>query len=147
MMRGFRVVLGVSSLAIALIPGMVWGEMPGVTQELAQDLRQQTASRSQGGEAAPFRVGNRSNHPVRVVILKRRGNGDPAHWDFAPGEGGSEGLLLSLEEDPLVLQPGDVVVSFALDGSRRYWGPNIVGESVAPFWDPVRRIWSMILQP
>lgn len=108
---------------------------------------QTTASRTLRGEAAPFRVGNRSPHPVRVVLLKRRGNGDPAHWDFAPGEGGSEGLLLSLEEDPLILEPGDVVVSFALDGSRRYWGPNIVGESQAPFWDPMRRIWSMILQP
>jgi hypothetical protein len=99
----------------------------------------------------PFRVGNRTPHPVRLVILMRSGermiNPETAHWDFAPGEGGSEGLLLSLGEEPLQIGPGDIVVAFALDGTRRYWGPNVVGESLAPFWDGESGSWSMILQP
>jgi hypothetical protein len=98
-----------------------------------------------------FRVGNRTPHPVRLVILMRSGermiNPETAHWDFAPGEGGSEGLLLSLGEEPLQIGPGDIVVAFALDGTRRYWGPNVVGESLAPFWDGESGSWSMILQP
>lgn len=44
----------------------------------------------------PFRVGNRTPHPVRLVILMRSGermiNPETAHWDFAPGEGGSAAL-------------------------------------------------------
>mgnify|MGYP001042939993 FL=1 len=98
-----------------------------------------------------FRVGNRTPHPVRVVILMRSGgrllNPETAHWDFAPGEGGSEGLVLSLGEKPLQIGPGDIVVAFALDGTRRYWGPNVVGESLAPFWNEESGSWSMILQP
>ncbi len=98
-----------------------------------------------------FRVGNRTPHPVRVVILMRSSgrllNSETAHWDFAPGEGGSEGLVLSLGEEPLQIGPGDIVVAFALDGTRRYWGPNVVGESLAPFWNEESGSWSMILQP
>ena len=99
----------------------------------------------------PFRVGNRTPHPIRLVILLRSSsrltNPETAHWDFAPGEGGSQGLLLSLGEEPLQIGPGDVVVAFTLDGTRRYWGPNVVGESLAPFWDEASGSWSMILQP
>ncbi|MEN9201957.1 MAG: hypothetical protein Q6K80_04040 [Thermostichus sp. DG_1_6_bins_120] len=99
----------------------------------------------------PFRVGNRTPYPIRLVILLRAGerllNPETAHWDFAPGEGGSEGLVLSLGEDPLQIGPGDIVVAFTLDGSRRYWGPNVVGESLAPFWNAESGSWSMILQP
>ncbi|MEN9226396.1 MAG: hypothetical protein Q6M54_13095 [Thermostichus sp. DRC_bins_24] len=110
------------------------------------------------GQAAPtvsrsgaFRVGNRTPYPIRLVILMRGGerliNPETAHWDFAPGEGGSEGLVLSLGEEPLQIGPGDIVVAFTLDGTRRYWGPNVVGESLAPFWHGESRSWSMILQP
>ncbi|MFS8885082.1 hypothetical protein [Synechococcus sp. H70.2] len=99
----------------------------------------------------PFRVGNRTPHPIRLVILLRSSsrltNPETAHWDFAPGEGGSQGLLLSLGEEPLQIGPGDIVVAFTLDGTRRYWGPNVVGESLAPFWDEESGSWSMILQP
>ncbi|MGQ9837823.1 MAG: hypothetical protein ACUVRV_07610 [Cyanobacteriota bacterium] len=98
-----------------------------------------------------FRVGNRTPYPIRLVILLRGGerllNPETAHWDFAPREGGSEGLLLSLGEEPLQISPGDIVVAFTLDGSRRYWGPNVVGESLAPFWSGESNSWSMILQP
>ncbi|MCF2970742.1 hypothetical protein L1047_05975 [Synechococcus sp. Nb3U1] len=98
-----------------------------------------------------FRVGNRTPYPIRLVILMRGGerliNPETAHWDFAPGEGGSEGLVLSLGEEPLQISPGDIVVAFTLDGTRRYWGPNVVGESLAPFWNGESSSWSMILQP
>ena len=98
-----------------------------------------------------FRVGNRTPHPIRLVVLLRSGERlltpERAHWDFAPGEGGNEGLLLSLGEDPLQISPGDVVVAFTIDGTRQYWGPNVVGESLSPFWDARQQVWSMILQP
>ncbi|MFS8820859.1 hypothetical protein NW805_10425 [Synechococcus sp. W60.1] len=84
----------------------------------------------------PFRVGNRTPHPVRLVILMRSGermiNPETAHWDFAPGEGGSEGLLLSLGEEPLQIGPGDIVVAFALDGTRRLLGAQCGGRVSGP---------------
>lgn len=96
-----------------------------------------------------LRVGNRTPFPIRVVLLQRRNPQPvPVHWDFAPGEGGSEGLLLSVQErEPLQLTPGDVIVAFALDGSRRYWGPNVVDETLAPFWEENAKAWTMIIQP
>lgn len=40
-----------------------------------------------------LRVGNPTEHPVRIVLTKvqSKGYGEPAHWDFAPGEGGAKG--------------------------------------------------------
>ncbi len=99
----------------------------------------------------PLRVGNRTDFPVRVVVMLRseESNDQPQvfHWDFAANEGGSEGLPLSLEEDPLLIRPGEIIMAFSLDGSQRYWGPNLVGESLSPFWEPSLEVWSMILQP
>jgi hypothetical protein len=100
-----------------------------------------------------LRVGNRSNYSVRVVLLSGRGKDisrnqiEPLNWDFAPGEGGSEGLILSLPGEQVKITQGDIVFAFATDGSRTYWGPNVVGETDAPFWDRDRQEWSMILQP
>ncbi|AFY71350.1 hypothetical protein Pse7367_3101 [Thalassoporum mexicanum PCC 7367] len=100
-----------------------------------------------------LRVGNRSDFSVRVVLLASRGNEvdwnqvEPLNWDFAPNEGGSEGLILSLPGEQVKIAEGDIVFAFATDGSRTYWGPNVVGETDAPFWDSDRQEWSMILQP
>lgn len=94
-----------------------------------------------------FRAGNRTTHPVRFVVMLRGSDPQIIHWDFAPGEGGAEGLPLSTGTEPLQLKPGDITLAFSLDGSRRYWGPNVVGESSSPFWDPSRQDWSGILQP
>ncbi|NJK63915.1 MAG: hypothetical protein HC921_15625 [Synechococcaceae cyanobacterium SM2_3_1] len=98
-----------------------------------------------------LRLGNRTDFPVRVVVMLRSGDykDQPQvfHWDFAANEGGSEGLPLSLEEDPLLISPGEIIMAFSLDGSQRYWGPNLVGESLSPFWEPNLEVWSMILQP
>jgi hypothetical protein len=98
-----------------------------------------------------LRVSNRSEHPVRVALLSKRqaekSYGKPAHWDFAPGEGGGKGLMLSLPEGKLQVKRGDILVVFAQDGSRRYWGPYVAGETASPAWNSTAREWQLILQP
>jgi len=98
-----------------------------------------------------LRVSNRSEHPVRVALLSKRQAekpyGKPAHWDFAPGEGGGKGLMLSLPEGKLQVKRGDIVVVFAQDGSRRYWGPYVAGETASPAWNSTVGEWQLTLQP
>ncbi|QFZ91437.2 hypothetical protein [Synechococcus elongatus] len=97
---------------------------------------------------APIRVANRSDHPVRVVLQQTAiaQNTEPVHWDFAPQEVGSQGLLLSLPQGKLQLQPQDVLVAFALDGSRLYWGPYQVGRDRQPHWNPTTQEWQLLLE-
>ncbi len=71
----------------------------------------------------------------------------PFHWDFAPDEGGRDGLLLALPEGDLALQDGDVIVAFAQDGSQRYWGPYVVGKTSLPHWNGDRSEWQLLVQP
>ncbi|MBE9121076.1 hypothetical protein IQ269_09655 [Tychonema sp. LEGE 07199] len=101
--------------------------------------------------AGILRVSNRSEHPVRVALLSKgqaeKSYGKPAHWDFAPGEGGDKGLMLSLPEGKLKVKRGDIVVVFAQDGSRRYWGPYVAGETASPAWNSTAEEWQLILQP
>ncbi|HEY9696155.1 MAG TPA: hypothetical protein V6D10_02765 [Trichocoleus sp.] len=102
-----------------------------------------------------LRVGNQTTYPVRVALLfqqKQAGKAaqtesyrQPVHWDFAPGEGGAKGLLVSLPDGNLQLQAGDILVAFAQDGSRRYWGPYIVGKTDSPTWDKATQEWELIL--
>jgi hypothetical protein len=98
-----------------------------------------------------LRVSNRSEHPVRVALLRRRqaekSYGKPAHWDFAPGEGSGKGLMLSLPEGELKVKQGDILVVFAQDGSRRYWGPYVTGETASPAWNTKAGEWQLVLQP
>ena len=68
------------------------------------------------------------------------------HWDFAPGEGFTAGLILSLPTGDLTLTPGDIVVAFAQDGSQRYWGPFVVGETELPIWNGSQGEWQLLLQ-
>ncbi len=108
-------------------------------------------------QAGALRVGNQTDHPVRVALLSRQtktrsADGserylDPIHWDFAPQEGSTKGLLLALPEGEadLRVQPGDVITAFAQDGSRRYWGPYVVGETVAPVWNATSQEWELVL--
>ncbi|WP_293332668.1 hypothetical protein [Microcoleus sp. CAWBG58] len=104
-----------------------------------------------GKAAGSLRVSNRSEHPVRVALLSKRQTeksyGKPAHWDFAPGEGGGKGLMLSLPEGKLKVKQGDILVVFAQDGSRRYWGPYVAGETASPAWNPKAEEWQLNLQP
>ncbi len=106
-----------------------------------------------GENIGSLRVGNRTERSVRIVLFSRVTSQnvwkaiEPLNWDFSPNEGGKEGLLLSLPDYKIAIGKGDVIVAFATDGSRTYWGPNIVGETDAPFWDSQNKEWSMVLQP
>lgn len=103
-----------------------------------------------------LRMSNQTNQPVRLALLARRGEVKtspnkaadvPAHWDFAPQEGNEKGLVLSLPNGNLKLEKGDVLVAFAQDGSRRYWGPYVVGETNLPAWNAEGKEWQLILSP
>ncbi|VXD25568.1 conserved hypothetical protein [Planktothrix serta PCC 8927] len=96
-----------------------------------------------------FRVSNLTEHPVRVALLSRSSPAiaEPVHWDFAPEEGSKEGLILSLPEEDLILKSGDILIVFAPDGSRYYWGPYIVGETSLPAWNPDGKEWQLVIQP
>ncbi|MFM7406482.1 MAG: hypothetical protein ACKO3K_07415 [Cuspidothrix sp.] len=107
--------------------------------------------------AGSLRMSNKTTQPVRLAILARQsslknGLGDqtkfdiPAHWDFAPEEGSQKGLLLSLPQGNLKLEKGDILVAFAQDGSRSYWGPYVVGEGSTPKWDSQTQEWQLVLE-
>lgn len=107
-----------------------------------------------GGQGA-LRISNQTDQSVRVALLAQRSTatgGQPAfatpvHWDFAPGEGSRQGLILSLPKGNLKLRKGDILVAFAQDGSRRYWGPYVVGETPMPTWNQRTSEWQMVLPP
>ncbi len=112
-----------------------------------------------------LRVSNQTSHPVRIALLAKteQSYNQPVHWDFAPQEGGSQGLILSLPETcvetsdnpcqtgtqirKIQLGKGDILVAFAQDGSRQYWGPFVVGETTTPLWRSAAQEWLLILKP
>lgn len=98
-----------------------------------------------------LRVSNPTAYPVRLALLEQSSSGKsyekPAHWDFAPMEGSSQGLMLSLPEEPLKLKKGDILMAFAQDGSRLYWGPYVVGKTPLPVWNPQNAEWQLVLHP
>lgn len=107
-----------------------------------------------------LRISNPTDYPVRVALLPQKPAEPtstsrtaspefdiPAHWDFAPQEGGTKGLLVSLPDRNVTVRKGDILVAFAQDGSRRYWGPYVVGETPIPTWNPKTSEWQLILQP
>ena len=107
--------------------------------------------------AGSFRMSNKTTQPVRLALLARQSSrksatanksksGIPAHWDFAPQEGNENGLILSLPQGNLKLEKGDILVAFAQDGSRRYWGPYVVGETSSPQWNPQTQEWQLVLR-
>jgi hypothetical protein len=106
--------------------------------------------------AGSLRMSNKTTQPVRLALLARQSSqksatankitGIPAHWDFAPQEGSEKGLVLSLPQANLRLEKGDILVAFAQDGSRRYWGPYIVGETSSPQWDSQTQEWQLVLE-
>lgn len=116
-----------------------------------------TAPQRAIAQAGALRVSNQTDHPVRVALLSRHetirnANGsenyrEPIHWDFAPQEGSAKGLLLALPEGEadLQVQAGDVLMAFAQDGSRRYWGPYVVGETLSPVWNAASQEWELVL--
>lgn len=119
-----------------------------------------SAADSAVGSATSFdsnlRVSNRTVHPIRVALLPQSQATEqadpstydvPVHWDFAPGEGSQQGLLLSLPDQSVQLQTGDVLVAFAQDGSRIYWGPYVVDQTNLPLWNDAQQEWQLILEP
>lgn len=72
--------------------------------------------------------------------------GEPMHWDFVPREGHETGLILAASNGHVKVQPGDVLTAFAQDGSRRYWGPYVVGVTEAPVWNNETQEWSLVLE-
>ncbi|MGB3402885.1 MAG: hypothetical protein WBA77_09360 [Microcoleaceae cyanobacterium] len=129
-------------------PSSPESEPPGVVQPTISTSPPQTTTAATTGA---LRVSNPTQHPVRIALLSSSEDTFktlyPVHWDFAPQEGSQTGLLLSLPEQSLDLQPGDILVGFAQDGSRRYWGPYIVGETDLPLWVAEGKEWQLILQP
>lgn len=105
-----------------------------------------------------LRMSNQTTQPVRLALLARQSAvknsktsknnySVPAHWDFAPQEGSGNGLILSLPQGNLKLEKGDILVAFAQDGSRRYWGPYVVGETPSPAWNSQNKEWQLVLKP
>jgi hypothetical protein len=114
-----------------------------------------------------LRISNQTDHPVRVALLPQQKSaasepkaavpeqrslsgqlyGEPVQWDFAPQEGSDRGLRLSLPNGDLQIREGDVLVAFAQDGSRRYWGPFVVGKTTLPTWNAGTMEWQLTLQP
>lgn len=105
-----------------------------------------------------LRISNQTNQPIRLAILTQQSTtknsssrknqyNPPAHWDFYPQEGSQKGLILSLPKGNLKLETGDILVAFAQDGSRSYWGPYIVGETSSPKWNSQTQEWQLTLTP
>lgn len=100
-----------------------------------------------------LRISNQTEFPLRVALLHQSAAktpySQPVHWDFAPGEGSAKGLKVSLPDpdQDLRLRPGDVLVAFAQDGSRRYWGPYVVGKTSLPVWNADASEWQLTLRP
>ena len=117
----------------------------------------QVNSDSKNKASGLLRMSNKTTQPVRLALLARQSSlksatanksksDIPAHWDFAPEEGSESGLVLSLPQANLRLEKGDILVAFAQDGSRRYWGPYVVGETSSPQWNPQNQEWQLVLQ-
>jgi hypothetical protein len=118
-----------------------------------------TSSQTQAQNAkaqGTLRMMNQTTQPVRLALLSRKSlvksaskvktsNEIPAHWDFAPQEGSEKGLRLALPNGDLKLEKGDILVAFAQDGSRRYWGPYVVGETSLPTWNAQTQEWQLVL--
>ena len=130
-------------------------------QPVESSLSDQVNSDTKTKVPGLLRVSNKTTQPIRLVLLARQlsqksaninkikskiKSTPPAHWDFAPEEGSEGGLVLSLPQANLRLEKGDILAAFAQDGSRRYWGPYVVGETSSPQWQPQGQEWQLVLQ-
>jgi hypothetical protein len=161
----WRLIGGLRAGAVTIVLGTVglMGFGSGVGLQVSQASELPIAA--SGLDLVPsgkLRVSNRSEHPIRLAmrLKSEKLRGDkynekvsqrdryeaPAHWDFYAGEGSDRGLVVALPNRSLHLSKGDVVIAFAQDGSRRYWGPFIVGETDNPLWDPATQEWKLVLE-
>ena len=124
---------------------------PAVVPSIASPTAAIAPSAAPGDHVGSLRVSNPTIYPVRVALLPLEGAPkkavQPVHWDFAPDEGSAKGLKLSLPDGNLQLRSGDVLVAFAQDGSRRYWGPFVLGKTALPLWNGAAEEWQLRLQP
>ncbi len=128
---------------------------PPSTSQTTSILASRQGSADNTKQQGSLRMSNQTEQPVRLALLARespvkgsskKNNSDvPAHWDFAPSEGSNKGLILSLPNGNLKLEKGDILVAFAQDGSRRYWGPYVVGETSLPIWNSQNQEWQLVL--
>lgn len=150
------------SLAPGAVPATISSEQDGGLIATAQNKVSGTPSvalKLKSGigihREGRLRISNPTEYPVRVALLPQAPSPagtapyePPAHWDFDPTEGYTTGLLVGLpNQTRLQVKSGDVLVAFALDGSRRYWGPYVVGATEIPNWEPKGGEWQLILQP
>ncbi len=105
-----------------------------------------------------LRISNQTPYPIRVVLRSHldpnhsnpEGTShfkEPVHWDFAPAEGSIDGLKVSVPSGDLQLYRGDVLMAFALDGSQKYWGPYVVGDTNQPTQKGDTAPWHLVIQP
>lgn len=105
-----------------------------------------------------LRISNQTQYPIRVVLRSHLNPNhptpsntphfkEPVHWDFAPEEGSIKGLKVSLPSDPLQLYQGDVLMAFSLDGSQKYWGPYVVGDTRQPTLKATTSEWHLVIAP
>jgi hypothetical protein len=125
--------------------------------QLESDSKTKAMAKANPGLSGSLRMSNKTTQPVRLALLARQSSLKstttnntkshiPAHWDFAPEEGSETGLVLSLPQGNLKLEKGNILVAFAQDGSRRYWGPYVVGETSSPQWNPQTQEWQLVLE-
>ena len=150
------------SVGSKAVPSPSPAAVPSPVESIAPSAA--SGSSSSGDRVGSLRVSNPTIYPVRVALLpldsagahsKQAGAGSnaqkgaiqPVHWDFAPDEGSVKGLKLSLPDGNLQVHSGDVLVAFAQDGSRQYWGPFVVGKTALPLWNPTVQEWQLRLQP
>lgn len=141
-------VLGAMQFSVSIEqPPTVLPDVPPVPSATPTGKKQGATIAKMAGVPGALILSNQTDLPVRVALLARGKKAvEPAHWDFAPLEGSTEGLVLSLPEGNFKLEKGDVLVAFAQDGSGQYWGPYVVGESDAPTWDAKLSRWNLTLQ-
>jgi hypothetical protein len=142
-------------------PAAIAPASPDAVSEPADPVVPEEIAIAPANYRGKLRVSNQTIHPVRVALLSQLPSEseelsenavvpvyrEPAHWDFAPQEGSERGLILSLPDGELEMQSGDVVIAFAQDGSRRYWGPYVVGETDAPVWNAETSEWLLLIRP
>ncbi|KAI9133250.1 hypothetical protein [Acaryochloris sp. CCMEE 5410] len=105
-----------------------------------------------------LRISNQTQYPIRIVLRSHLNPNhpsppnmphfkEPVHWDFAPQEGSIDGLKVSLPSGPMQLYQGDVLMAFALDGSQKYWGPYVVGDTQQPILEKMNAEWHLVIFP
>ncbi|UIE39510.1 hypothetical protein [Leptodesmis sichuanensis] len=141
------------------LPAKPSAPLASTAPAIAQDRAASVQSTTIVGQQGLLRISNQTEQVIRVALLIKKtgksGTGaeaqalyePPAHWDFDPGEGSEKGLVVSLPKRNLKLKPGDILVAFAQDGSRQYWGPYVVGATSAPVWKPKAKEWDLVLSP